>query len=305
MAKYVGWKYYHALWRGLDFIESTKIPFYPKADDEDEQYEISDKYFLKNITSTDLSLDANADADRLVILKISDKKELEELRIVSCKGFGINDFSIKDLISLNIPLGDELINEGYNKKVIEEPYDFKLETGNLSLINYYEYMVHKSRVKTPYEVGKLVLDSQEKNNKQLKKMEFNEKLFEFVQVGEPKSSQFGFSFTWEKGDYEINTLKLEKHKIILNNEDVFIHFPCCNRNIAYDLKYRNDRWGVISAYCEECDKKNHGWDKYLTYQNKTIDFNVYGIKGYKDQIASYPFGTVIRPSRFTSDIEWK
>ena len=113
---------------------------------------------------------------------------------------------------------------------------------------------------------------------------------------------------WEKGDYEAYILKLEKHKIHINKEEVVIHFPCCDRKKPYDMgtKYKKFRWGVNYCYCEDCDKHNSGWDKYLTYKNKVIDFDIYGIKGFLgDKVESYIYGTVIRPSRFTSEIEWK
>ena len=72
----------------------------------------------------------------------------------------------------------------------------------------------------------------------------------------------------------------------------------------YDAKYKVVRWGVTNLYCEKCDKHNPGWDKYLTYKEEPIDFETHCIKGYKDRIESVNYSTVIRPSRFQSEIEW-
>ena len=304
MSKYIGWKYYDSTWYGLDFVDSKLLPYYPDTDNKDACYDIADKHLTEICTVSELSLDGNSHP-RLIVIKVGEQNILEELRIIDLHLFDEYQIPYKDFINLKVPLGKTHYDNGFTTKKIEEPYQFNLESGNLSLINHYAYQVQQSQHhEDNYEVGELVVNSLEKNNHQLATLDINENNFEVVGVSNSNSSKFGFSFTWEIGEYDIFTLKLEKHKIIIPSDEITIHFPCCERTEMYDAKYKVVRWGVTNLYCEKCDKHNPGWDKYLTYKEEPIDFETHCIKGYKDRIESVNYSTVIRPSRFKSEIEW-
>ena len=306
MSKYIGWKYYYSTWYGLDFIDTKYLPHYPKSQNRDECYELADKFFQDNCAISNLSLEGNS-APRVIAIKVGDQNILEELRIIDLHYFDeYPDYPNEDYVKLNIPLGKKYNDEGFTTQIIEEPYQFNLESGNLSLINHYAYQVNHSQFEEDkkYEVGELVANSLEKNNLQLASMNINKNNFEKIGNVNLDSSQFGFSFTWEIGEYDVFFLKLEKHKIIIPDEEITMNFPCCNRKETYNAKNRVVRWGVTNLYCEKCDKHNTSYEKCLTYKGENIDFETHCIKGYKDRIESVNYSTVIRPSRFKNDIEW-
>jgi len=302
MVSYHIWKLYtyNTDQSSLSIIDSNKLPVdfdliknNPKYNLQSpyENFEIIGKYFEEEGCLTQF-IYGDEYGRCAVIVKI-DNKELQEIRIVGCHG--LSDLDDSKLFSNSIE--DGFLDEGYT--VLKEDYkaNLTIETGEITFINYIDHFSYDDE--KPF--GIRVLSTKEKNNKDLENIVSNHGDYEVEFLEYDKD---GFSFNWDKGEYEIINVIVEKERNVLSHKEVMIEFPCCNKKTPFELKYLKQRWGVLNLHCEECDKYQVKFDQFLKHNNQPIDFDTTGITGYKEFAERLPYGTIVRPIKNKEKIKF-
>jgi hypothetical protein len=273
---YYVWKVFNVLSYEdeLTIFDTNKVPALENTDVLMNSY--SDENFKCDLH------DGYSDASNIVVIKFS-KEGIEELRIIVPLDWEF-DKEINTKEKLNIEEG--FLKAGYTDLQITNSKKFNSKNGKLSFRSLYQGSLYsgedvrenciKSLPKNDLELGNIILGWEKKTS--------------FL-----NKESGGFSFTWDKGEYEAFNLYAEKPKTILKPDEVNVTFPCCSSNNSFSKDLLQKQWGVQKLYCKSCDKYHTDFDKYFSYKNKEIDFTKYGIEGYKDEKESIIYGSVIRP----------
>ena len=312
---------FYYVWKGyarnsdqtqLNLIETPKLISEIKrlSFKEEVDFEKIDS-FIKNNGHEFKFIEGDEYGTCLIVLKITNGS-LEELRIISSYGVGNKniDFNFstirkssdkhenifKDIDVKDILLENNFIQQGFSDLQLINSSNINIETGKVTFINPVDYFPTEKKSEIT------LIENEVNNNLQIVKiLKGKNSDYEFINSA---SDTHSFSFTWEKGMYEVGDLIVEKPKTILSNEDAQVHFPCCNKNINFDLQFLQNRWGVLNLYCKDCNEYHIKIDDYLMNKNQKIDFKTTGIEGYKDEKEKLSYGCVIRPIKYKEKIDF-
>jgi len=311
---YYLWKVHRSHYTGLTLIDSDYLPFHFKNIKHDEEVETLDEYFgTRGVYLGDNLSDGYGQS--YIFLKISKDKQLEEIRC--CSAFyggylGIKEEThdnLEDIIKIqkqgkiydsNFSLEKSFFDKGFTILKTESQYPIEIKSGNFTLLNYYDEYFYNSGIKPPEEIGTKASQSLIKNTKEISQIAKARFVLRFEIIDRERhndNEDFGFSFHWKKGMYQISYLEISKEKEIIKDDKFIIHFPCCSKKVKYHRSYLTMRWGVQYLHCKECDKYESNLEKYLIQSDGSpIDSKFYeSLRKHFHIRMTTPYAVVIRP----------